>query len=177
MSGNINIIQYDHKSFRFSPYTVHSHVPDSGIMLYDDASVPDRQGNALKLDNKFNATAVNTSDSAILSVSLSESQNIDFKVGEQTVSVSAYEYLSGYDEYIMNAPQEMQESFESDPFVFADYERKWSIAFFKNKLSDIIDGPDEFFFELYSGLDNAMGDIGRMKVHSMGNPDDTSCDL
>ncbi|MGH1374956.1 MAG: hypothetical protein ACRBCK_01300 [Alphaproteobacteria bacterium] len=167
MPNNINTIQYDNKSFRFSPHTEHSHVHGTNVMLYDDASKPDRQSNALKLDNKFKATALGISSSAILFVSMSGPQqnpDINFSVGEENISVNAYEYLSGYGEYLDNAPQELKEQFEQNPYVFEQYERDWSIEFFREKLADLVEGPDEFFFELYGGLDNAMGDIGRMLV-------------
>lgn len=182
MAHDIQKIIFDKRTFRHSPYTTHDRVDlgnggGSAIFLYDNAEVPERHSNVLSLPAAFQgvATGPDPGDQKILYIGLSGLRMdpmIDFTVNHQKVSVRAADYIAGYLEYAEALPAEQLAKLEVDEHALDEVERRWSVDFFREKLQGLVDGPDEFFFQVYRGIDNAMGDQARMMIlMSRGNAD------
>ncbi|MCB1593239.1 MAG: hypothetical protein KDI90_12400 [Alphaproteobacteria bacterium] len=180
MAHTINTIVFDKRTFRHSPFTTHDRVNlgsggGSAIFVYDDADVPGRHNNVLTLPETFRgvATGPDAAENNILYIGLSglrADPMIEFTVNHQKVSVPAAEYISGYLEYAETLPPEELAKLEVDEHALDGIEERWSIDFFREKLKGLVDGPDAFFFQVYRGIDNAMGDMQRMIIlHSIGS--------
>lgn len=184
MTHNISKIVFDKRTFRHSPFTTHDHVDlgsggGSAIMLYDDSGVPQVGGNEIYLPATFAGVATGPAAGGqnTLHIGLSglrADPMIDFTVNQQKVSVRAAEYLAGYLEYAETLPPEELAKLEIDEHALDDVEERWSVNFFREKLHGLVDGPDDFFFQIYRGIDNAMGEQQRMMILiSMNNEDKT----
>lgn len=174
MPQNINTIIFDKKTFRHSPFTTHDRVDlgnggGSAILLYGDSEVPHTDTHVINLPAAFRgvATGPDPGPQKMLYISLSgprENPAIDFTVNQQKVSVSAADYVCGYLDYAETLPPSELAKLEVDEHALDDTELRWSVDFFREKLRGLVDGPDEFFFQIYKGIDNAMGDQQRLLI-------------
>ena len=109
---DIIAISFDNKTFRFSPYTQHQAAGGENVTIdvYDNSLRPSRQSNVIRLTEEFSgaATVYKDETEAALYIKLSglrADPNIDFTIGDTTISISAYEYLAGYSEYLETLPE------------------------------------------------------------------------
>lgn len=174
ITNNITKIVFDKRTFRPSPFTTHDRVDlgnggGSAILLYDNAGVPQAGGNEIYLPATFRgvATGPGAGEQNTLHIGLSglrADPMIAFTVDQQKVSVRAADYIRGYLDYAETLPPEELAKLEVDEHALDEVEERRSIDFFRDKLKGLVDGPDEFFFQVYRGIDNAMGEQQRMII-------------
>ena len=97
--------------------------------------------------------------------------NIDFILDGEITSIRAVDYLLAYTEFMETLPEELLMKLEEDPTALHDHEDAWSIEYFRDKLSGVLEGSEAFYRLLYKGLDNSMGDMQRsLIVYSINDP-------
>ncbi|HBR68577.1 MAG TPA: hypothetical protein DEA55_04285 [Rhodospirillaceae bacterium] len=173
MPGQIIAIEFDKTKFRHSPYTQHNAPIDEGgvtFYTYRDHITPTIRSHVVSFDDDadFEAVALGASGPCVLFVSLSgykADPNLDFIINNQKHSIKASDYVIGYIEHMRSvAPPELLQRVADEPNILDDFEKEWSIPFFKERLSNLIRGTNVFFHCLYKGIDNAMGDTQRSLI-------------
>ncbi len=182
MAQDITKIIFDKRTFRRSPFTTHDSADFSSgggaaILLYEDAEVLKDESHMIKLPDAFAGVAAggNSGEQKTLSIAMSgycADPNIDFTLNGRTVSVRAADYLTGLNNLVWTLPvnradilsDNLDHVIDTYDQRWIDHQRRWSVDFFREKLSGLVDGPDHFFLQIYRGINNAIDKQQKMLI-------------